>query len=260
MSRNEPDEPETGALPARRRSYEKSRDPLGVLYGLVCWVVFCLAGTFIWPAILLLPKLSWRWKITRGTAKMLCRSLALPLATCGEPFVGAPCVYVANHASFLDAFAVGLMFPEPVVFVAGGVLSRQLIVGSFLRRIGVVFVKDAEGKGRPPVRPILSALEDVVRSGRSLVLFPEGGLTVTPGLRRFRLGAFVVAAETACPVVPIGILGTRAILPAGRRLPRRGAIRLIVGKPLLPAGGGWKGAHLLAERAHAAVEVLLAED
>ena len=151
MSRNGPNKPETGALPARHRSYGNSRNPFGVMYGLACWVVFCLAGTFVWPAILLLPKLSWRWKITRATAKMLCRCLALPFATSGAPLMGTPCVYVANHASFLDAFAVGLMFPEPVVFVAGGVLSRQRIVGRFLRRIGVVFVKDAEGRGRPSV-------------------------------------------------------------------------------------------------------------
>ena len=258
MSRNGPNKPETGALAARHRSYG-NRDVFGVLYGLGCWVVLCVAGTFVWPAILLLPKLSWRWKITRATAKMLCRCLALPLATSGTPLMGTPCVYVANHASFLDAFAVGLMFPQPVVFVAGRVFSRQRIVGRFLRRIGVVFVKDAEGRGPPSAKPITAALGDVVRSGRSLVLFPEGGLTVTPGLRRFHLGAFVVATETACPVVPIGILGTRAILPAGRRLPRRGSIRLMIGEPLLPTAGGWKGAHLLAERAQAAVEVLLAE-
>ena len=260
LSRNGPEKAETGALPTRGRTYGGSRDLYGALYGLACWVVFCGVGTLVWPAIVLLPKLSWRWKVARAAAKILCRCLALPFTTSGAPLGETPCVYVANHASFLDAFAVGLMFPEPVVFVAGGVLSRQRIVGRFLRRIGVVFVKDATATGRPSVRPILSALEDVVRSGRSLVLFPEGGLTVTPGLRRFHLGAFVVATETACPVVPIGILGTRAILPAGRRLPRRGAMRLRIGQPLLPTTGGWTGAHLLADRAHAAVEVLLAED
>jgi 1-acyl-sn-glycerol-3-phosphate acyltransferase len=168
-------------------------------------------------------------------------------------------VYVANHVSFLDSFAIGLMFSEPVVFVAGEVFSRQRVVGSFLRRIGAVFVGSEGGKGRSLVESVLSTLEDVIRSGRSIVFFPEGGLTVTPELRRFHLGAFVVAAETGCPVVPVGILGTRAILPAGRRLPRRGAIHLVVGESFRPIDSGWKAAHQLADQAREAVEGLLGE-
>ena len=179
-----------------------------------------------------------------------------PLETNGGPLVGTPCVYVANHESFLDSFAIGLMFAEPVVFVAGGVLSSQRVVGSFLRRIGVVFVRNQPGKKPLSVEPVLAALEDVVCSGRSIVLFPEGGLTVTAELRRFHLGAFLVAARTGCPVVPVGIIGTRAILPAGRHLPHRGPIRIAVGQPLLPTGTDWKAAHQLADEARQAVQAL----
>ena len=123
----------------------------GTLYGVAFWVLFCVLGTLVWPVLLVLPKLSWRWKLTRAAARLLCACLAIPFETSGGPLVGEPCVYVANHESFLDSFAIGLMFPEPVVFVAGGVLSRQRVVGSFLRRIGVVFVKSQEGKGRSSV-------------------------------------------------------------------------------------------------------------
>jgi len=231
----------------------------GALYGIAFWVLLCLLGTLVWPAVLILPKLSWRWKLTRATARLLCICLAIPFKTSGVPLAGESCVYVANHSSFLDSFAIGLMSPEPVVFVAGGVLSHQRVVGPFLRRIGAVFVRSEGGKGRSSIESVLSMLEDVVRSGRSIVFFPEGGLTVTPGLRRFHLGAFVVAAETGCPVVPVGILGTRAILPAGRRLPQRGEIHLVVGESLRPIGSGWKDAQQLAEQAREAIEGLLGE-
>jgi 1-acyl-sn-glycerol-3-phosphate acyltransferase len=258
MSDDRATKPDKGVLsPVRGRRSGSNRDVFGALYGVACWVVFCVLGVLVWPALLVLPKLSWRWKLTRATAQLLCACLAIPFETSGVPLAGESCVYVANHVSFLDSFAIGLMFPEPVVFVAGGVLSRQRVVGSFLRRIGVVFVRGDGGKGPSSFKSVLSTLEDVVRSGRSIVLFPEGGLTVTPKLRRFHLGAFVVAAETGCPVVPLGILGTRAILPAGRRLPRPGAMRLEVGESLLPTGSGWEAAHQLADKAHEAVEELL---
>jgi len=231
----------------------------GALYGIACWVVLCVVGTLVWFAVLVLPKLSWRWKLVRATEQLLCGCLAIPFETSGIPLAGESCVYVANHVSLLDSFAIFLMFSEPVVFVAGGVFSHQRVGGPFLRRMGAVFVGGEAGKGRSCVESVLSTLEDVVRSGRSVVLFPEGGLAVTPELRRFHLGAFVVAAETGCPVVPVGILGTREILPAGRRLPRRGAIRLVVGESLLSNGRGWKAAQQLADQAREAVEGLLGE-
>ena len=137
----------------------------GALYGIAFWVLLCVLGTLVWPAVLILPKLSWRWKLTRATARLLCACLAIPFETSGVPLAGESCVYVANHASFLDSFAIGLMSPEPIVFVAGGVLSHQRVVGPFLRRIGAVFVGSEGGKGRSSIESVLSTLEDVVRSG-----------------------------------------------------------------------------------------------
>ena len=231
----------------------------GTLYGVAFWVLLCVLGTLVWPFLLVMPKLTWRWKLTRAAVRLLCACVAIPVEMAGVGLTGESCVYVANHVSFLDSFAIGLEFPEPVVFAAGGVLSHKRVVGLFLRRIGVVFVASRQAEGHSSAESVLSTLEDVVRSGRSIVLFPEGGLTVTTELRRFHLGAFVVAAETGCPVVPMAILGTREILPAGRRLPRRGAVRLVVGESLPPTGSDWKAAHRLADEAHAAVQALLAE-
>jgi 1-acyl-sn-glycerol-3-phosphate acyltransferase len=52
-------------------------------------------------------------------------------------------------------------------------------------------------------------------SATSLVFFPEGTSLEGERLLPFRLGAFKAAVEAACPVVPVVIRGTRAILPAG---------------------------------------------
>ena len=100
-------------------------DRRGALYGVAFWVLLCGFGLVVWPVLLALPKLTWRWKLTWVTARLLCICLAIPFETDGGPLVGKPCVYVANHESFLDSFAIGLMFAEPVVFVAGGVLRAS---------------------------------------------------------------------------------------------------------------------------------------
>jgi len=242
-----------GERTARRRTAGRSE----VLYGLACWVVFCSLGSVVWPLLLVLPKLSWRWRLVRTYGRAMGTLLAVPMRTSGTPPAGEACVYVANHSSYLDSFAIFVMSPEPLVFAAGTVLGRQRVVGTFLRRIGVVFVGSEHGDARAPVESVLSGLQGAIRSGRSVVFFPEGGLTATDELRRFHLGGFLVAVETGCRVVPMGILGTRAMLPAGRRLPCRGAIRVVVGEPIEPVGAGYRAARRLAGEAHAAVEELL---
>jgi 1-acyl-sn-glycerol-3-phosphate acyltransferase len=67
-----------------------------------------------------------------------------------------------------------------------------------------------------------------------LVFFPEGTFTRSPGLMPFRMWAFIVAANTGIPVVPVAICGTRSTLRDGRWWPRRGAITITFGAPLLP--------------------------
>ncbi len=86
----------------------------GTLYGVAFWVLLCVLGTLVWPFLLVLPKLTWRWKLTRATVRLLCACVAIPVETAGVGLTGESCVYVANHVSFLDWFAIGLEFPEPV--------------------------------------------------------------------------------------------------------------------------------------------------
>jgi len=46
--------------------------------------------------------------------------------------------------------------------------------------------------------------------------------------------------DVGCPVVPITLSGTRAILPAYSWLPRRGPIVVTIGAPIVPAGREWR--------------------
>ena len=240
-----------------RTGRQKGHSASEVLYGLCCWAVFCSIGSVVWPTLLVLPRLSWRWKLVRAYGWSMCKILGIPLTVSGSPPAGEACVYVANHASYLDSFALFVVSPEPVVFAAGTVLSRQRVVGSFLRRVGVAFVGGVSSEDRAPVDSVLTDLKGALRAGRPVIFFPEGGLTATEELRRFHLGGFLVAVETGRRVVPMAILGTRAMLPAGGRLPRRGAIHIVVGDPLEPVGTGLRAARQLASRAHTAVEQLL---
>jgi 1-acyl-sn-glycerol-3-phosphate acyltransferase len=82
----------------------------------------------------------------------------------------------------------------------------------------------------------------MIRNGQPLGFFAEGTFRRMPGLLPFRMGAFVVAAQAGAPIVPLTLRGTRSILREGHWLPRRGALNVTIGKPIVPAGEDWNAA------------------
>jgi 1-acyl-sn-glycerol-3-phosphate acyltransferase len=229
-----------------------------IVFGAAGWVVMGLVGVPCWLLVLTLPKLSWRWRVTWAAVHSLSVGLRIPVKVSGpRPAPGKPAVIVANHGSIVDSFVLFGALPDPVVFVAGGDLATHPITGPFLRRLGAVFVRAEGSLDRSLVRAALEELAGLARAGERLVFFPEGGLNPEPTLRRFQLGAFVVAGEAGSPVVPVAIRGTRGVLPPGARLPRRRHVEVRFGEPIEPPQPGWQAAHDVARQARTAVEALL---
>jgi 1-acyl-sn-glycerol-3-phosphate acyltransferase len=136
------------------------------------------------------------------------------------------------------------------VFVAKREFAQRWIPRLFLEGIDAVFVERFEA--RQGVEDV-ARVEQAARSGASPVFFPEGTFDRQPGLRPFRLGAFLVAARTALPVVPVGIRGTRSILRDVSWFPRWGAAVVAIGAPIVPAGNDWAGALDLRDRVRAEI-------
>jgi 1-acyl-sn-glycerol-3-phosphate acyltransferase len=172
------------------------------------------------------------------------------------PPTGSPAVIVSNHSSFVDAAVLLLASRDPVDFVTSTDLERNRLAGPLLRRLGCVFVQ--RDRADRSVEEVAESVR-LVDGGHRLVVFPEGSITRAPGLRAFRLGAFTIAAAAGCPVVPVGIRGTRDIVRPGTYLPRRGAVEVVVGVPILATGDDFAGHVDLAERARRAVGELSRE-
>jgi len=175
------------------------------------------------------------WTVGRATAQLLLRAAGLPLAIRGvERLPPGPCVVVSNHASYGDGVLLVAALPRPFAFVAKRELRDQFIAGRYLRHLGAEFVERADVK-----RSVEDAqrMADWVSNGKSLMIFPEGTFVTHEELLPFRLGAFLAAARAQVPVVPVAIRGSRALLSASGYWPRRRALEVIVGEPLLPPAG-----------------------
>jgi 1-acyl-sn-glycerol-3-phosphate acyltransferase len=131
------------------------------------------------------------------------------------------------------------VLPHRPVYSAVGGLADNPWVRVFLRRLDVRLVPRGDRRGGLAVT---EELMGEVRAGRPVVFFPEGRRSTAPGLERFQLGAFTVAAETGVPVVPVALRGTRGLLPVGSRLPRRSSVTVTVEEPVTTEASGWDGA------------------
>ncbi|KAI4344289.1 hypothetical protein L6164_011535 [Bauhinia variegata] len=88
----------------------------------------------------------------------------------------------------------------------------------------------------PAVRSQLECLKrctDLIKKGASVFFFPEGTRSKDGKLGTFKKGAFSIAAKTNVPVVPITLVGTGQIMPAGREdIVNTGSVRVVIHKPI----------------------------
>jgi 1-acyl-sn-glycerol-3-phosphate acyltransferase len=241
-----------GVLPQIRRALNSLS---GTAYAVYCWLVFAVLAPVVWLSVTLLPDHSLRWSIMRSCTRLLAKATATPVKVNGLenlPAYGSAYVLVANHASYLDSYALVASLPGMFRFVGKAELAKAFFIRKPLENIHTEFVE------RFDISKSVSGsrhLSGVLQEGHALMFFAEGTFTRIPGLMPFHLGAFTVAAEAGVPVIPVAIRGTRSILRADNWLPRRGSIHIDIGQAIHPhdikkqAGkDDWKVAIALRER------------
>ncbi|MDS4069112.1 MAG: AMP-binding protein, partial [Candidatus Competibacter sp.] len=221
------------------------------LFAGYAWTIFGLLAPGVWLGIMTLPKPAARWALGRAATWLLAQATGTPLAVRGlEHLPAGPCVLVANHGSYLDAYVLMAAIPRQFHYVAKRELLENRWLGKPLERIGTLFVERFDvQRSADEARQVAEA----ARAGQSLGFFPEGTFTRMPGLREFRLGAFVAAAQADAPVLPVTIRGTRSMLRAGSWFPRRGRLEVIVAPPIQPDGDDWSAAVRLRDAARAVI-------
>jgi 1-acyl-sn-glycerol-3-phosphate acyltransferase len=100
---------------------------------------------------------------------------------------------------------------------------------------------------------------ELLKNGHVLIIYPEGtrvdsGLLATP-----ESGAGFIAQKAGCPVLPVGLTGTRECLPKGAHWPRRVAVTVRFGKPFLVEQRRPTGERISHEEASDAIMLAIAE-
>jgi 1-acyl-sn-glycerol-3-phosphate acyltransferase len=183
--------------------------------------------------------------ITNGPMRAAVRLVANPdivgldrladLSALDDP---PPIIFAPNHHSHLDTPLMVVAVPEPwrsklVVAAAADYFFDTRLKGHLAALALNAFPIDREVTGRKSS----DRIRDLVNSGWSLVIYPEGGRSPDGWGQEFKGGAAYLAARTAAPVVPVFIDGSGAIYGKGMKRPKPGRTKVVFGAPLWPEEG-----------------------
>ncbi len=147
------------------------------------------------------------------------------------PLPAGPVIFASNHESALDIWVLFATLQRSFRFIAKEELFRIPIFGWYLKMGGHIPV---DRTNRTRAVASLRRAAAAVRTGTSLVVFPEGTRSRDGRIHSFKKGPFVVAKEAGVPVIPVAISGSGAITPSKVIAVHPGTIRIAAGDPVDP--------------------------
>jgi len=145
----------------------------------------------------------------------------------------------ANHASFLDPPMIGAQVSRQLAFFArktlwgNGRSDKRLSLGGFaswwLDTVGTIPVDRDGGQDVSAIKRVLGAL----KTGRGLILFPEGTRTSDGQLQAPKAGVGLIACRAQVPVIPARIFGSREAMGKGQPLRLGTPVSVVFGPPIL---------------------------
>lgn len=127
-----------------------------------------------------------------------------------------PAVIIANHQSFLDILAITMLHPKSILLTNKWVW-RSPVFGAVVRMADFYPVADGAENS-------VELMEDRVKQGYSIIVFPEGTRTSEGPMKRFHKGAFYLAEKLNLDIVPIILHGTGYTMTKGDYLLKNGTL------------------------------------
>lgn len=140
-----------------------------------------------------------------------------------------PFILMSNHASLLDIPVIYSLIPADLRFLAKKEIAYVPFLGWSIALARYIFIDRGDHE---KARRSIDAAAAAVRSGRSIVIFPEGTRSLDGNLLPFKKGGFVLAIKTGVPVIPVLVQGTQRAMPKNASVVEAGPVSLTVGRPI----------------------------
>ncbi len=172
----------------------------------------------------------WMWlRFPRPWSHNTLKLAGITLDIEGMEHLHGPAVFVSNHQSTIDVVFLPGLLPHTVMFLAKKELLRVPFWGWAFGRSGAILIDRRDPQGA--IHSIQNGLKRLP-AGWSVAVFPEGTRSPDGKLQSFKKGAFHIARETGLPIVPIGLMGAREVMPKYSLLLQPGTIYVTAGAPM----------------------------
>lgn len=194
----------------------------------------------------------WAWIITR--------IFLLPVKVEGREHLekGQSYIFVANHQGAFDIFLIYGFLCRNFKWMMKSGIKKIPFVGMAVKASRQIFVdKGSQSK----VKETYLLARQTLRSGMSMVVFPEGARSFTGCMGKFKKGAFILADELQLPIVPLTINGCFEVMPRTRdwHFAHWHPLRLTIHQPIYPIGQGAENVQAIMRQSYDSVQSSLDE-
>ncbi|MEO0495628.1 MAG: lysophospholipid acyltransferase family protein [Actinomycetota bacterium] len=142
-------------------------------------------------------------------------------------------ILTPNHTSVIDSFFLPAVAPRPVSFVGKAEYLDDWKTRKLFPALGMIPIDRSGGDAS---QRALDTAARVLEGGNLFGIYPEGTRSRTGYLHKGHTGAARLSVRTGCPIVPVGIKGSRSIQPPDRPMPNVfRPVEIHFGKPIHPA-------------------------
>ncbi|MDH3254708.1 MAG: 1-acyl-sn-glycerol-3-phosphate acyltransferase [Acidobacteriota bacterium] len=198
--------------------------------------VFLVLGTLVMATLALLvgwlpPRGDWVYRVARLWSRGVLLSSGVRVVSAVETALepSGQHVFMANHRSLFDIPVLIATLPGQTRFLAKRSLFQIPVFGWALRLGGFITI---DRKNLSSARDSFSQAVARLRTGTSILVFPEGTRSTTGDFLPFRRGGFLLALKSGLPIVPVGIRGSRDVQAKTSFWIRPGTVSVHYGSPI----------------------------
>lgn len=141
-----------------------------------------------------------------------------------------PVLYVGNHRSFFDIVLTYPKVPRPTGYISKKEIEKVPFLNIWMRNLHCLFLDRNDIKSG--MQMILDAVQ-LMKNGKSICIFPEGTRSKSEDeFLPFFEGSFKIAAKSGCPIVPMTINNSAAILENHFPLIKKAHVIIEYGSPI----------------------------
>lgn len=215
---------------------------------------------FTWPLRIINRKKSREereaanYKLLRLLIRMVISITGMKISIEGKENIKKDTNYliIGNHKSDLDSLILIWLFEEPLIFIGKEELKKTPFISTWFKEIGCLFIE--RDNIRQSAKVILEGVE-ILKGGKSIVIFPEGKRIMEDRLGEFKNGSFKLAIKSKAAVLPVAIVDSYKAFEESIRI-KSANIKINVGEKIDYKELGYTKTSELCEHTKLAIEKL----